>query len=385
MLKQTPFWLLIHVIRNGTMNPEKCPVRTHEVVTKLITAYNPSKDNFRLGRNDVNLSANDVKLIFSLTGGTRPFEVKLKKKEEVLFAKRNNITTGRLISKAIGEMLQSYVQEDETVKIEDTMRLVCMCLIVKLFFPTSGISISWKHVHVLEEINQIKKYDWASEIHNELMNSIKKNQHSPKEYWLCEHINMNEDDQPDHAIPRLLKWNIPSLESFIKKTVDLKKATDVNVKTDELRETDQEAEIYKMDLADVGQKKGKVEKAKKTKTKRKKKRGKRKRRRKRERNSKRKRNRKKKNKNNKAKSENYQKPLNTYSLMRNQNTAYNQQQDGGSENPEVVCAVAVDTSTKPVIEKMLKDRDVMFARTKELLSEWRDGKQKARNVERIFA
>lgn len=185
MLKQTPFWLLIHAIRNGTLDPEKCPARTNEVVAKLIAAYNPSNDNFRLDRHNVNLATSEVKLIFGLTGGTRPFEVKLKKKEEVLFAKRNNITKRTLTSKAIGEMLQRYVQDDDTVKIEDTVRLVYMYLIVKLFFPTSGISISWKHVHVLEEINQIKTYDWALEIRNELMNSIKKNQHSPKEVKGC--------------------------------------------------------------------------------------------------------------------------------------------------------------------------------------------------------
>ncbi|KAH7846968.1 hypothetical protein Vadar_020211 [Vaccinium darrowii] len=262
MLKQTPFWLLIQAIRNGTLDPEKCPVRTDEVVAKLIATYNPSNNNLRLGRKDVNLTTTEVKLVFGLTGGTRPFEVKMKKRNEVLFAKRNNISKGRLTSKAIGEMLQSYVQQDEAVKIEDTVRLVCMYLIVKLFFPTSGISISWKHVHVLENINQIKTYDWASEIRNELMNSIKKNQHSPKEvkgcilllpYWLCEHINLNEDDEPEHAIPRLLKWNIPSLESSLKKTADLKKATHINVKTDELHETDKEAEIYKIDLPDVAQ------------------------------------------------------------------------------------------------------------------------------------
>ncbi|KAH7850480.1 hypothetical protein Vadar_033655 [Vaccinium darrowii] len=133
MLKQTPFWLLIQAIRNGTLDPEKCPVRTDEVVAKLIAAYNPSNNNFRLGRKDVNLTATEVKLIFGLTGGTRPFKVKMKKRNEVLFAKRNNITKGRLTSKAIGEMLQSYVQQDEAVKIEDTVRLVCMYLIVKLF------------------------------------------------------------------------------------------------------------------------------------------------------------------------------------------------------------------------------------------------------------
>ncbi|KAF7137880.1 hypothetical protein RHSIM_Rhsim07G0128100 [Rhododendron simsii] len=118
---------------------------------------------------------------------TEPFAAKLKTREQVAFAKRHNIQQ-RLTTKAISDMLKKLVQENKTniEDVQDVARLICMFLIVKLFFPTSGIMVSWKHVDAMEDLTKMKSYNWVVEIHNEFVESIKTSQHSPKDVKGCQ-------------------------------------------------------------------------------------------------------------------------------------------------------------------------------------------------------
>ncbi|KAF7142370.1 hypothetical protein RHSIM_Rhsim05G0036100 [Rhododendron simsii] len=233
LLKQTPFWLIIDSIISRTLDADKC-IKSDTVFKKLLVAYNPETDCFTIAGKNVKLTANHVKLIFGISCGTEPFAAKLKTREQVAFAKRRNIQQ-RLTTKAISDMLKELAQENKTSieDVQDVARLVCMFLIVKLFFPTSGITVSWKHVDAMEDLTKMKSYNWAAEIHNELVESIKKSQHSPKDvkgcqlllpYWLCEHTNILEQELSEHQVPRLLKWNISTLEHALQAIPNIVKA-----------------------------------------------------------------------------------------------------------------------------------------------------------------
>ncbi|KAF7151734.1 hypothetical protein RHSIM_Rhsim02G0220500 [Rhododendron simsii] len=233
LLKQTPFWLIIDSIISRTLDADKC-IKLDTVFKKLVAAYNPETDCFTIAGKNVKLTANHVKLIFGISCGTEPFAAKLKTREQVAFAKRRNIQQ-RLTTKAISDMLKELAQENKTSieDVQDVARLVCMFLIVKLFFPTSGITVSWKHVDAMEDLTKMKSYNWAAEIHNELVESIKKSQHSPKDvkgcqlllpYWLCEHTNILEQELSEHQVPRLLKWNISTLEHALQAIPNIVKA-----------------------------------------------------------------------------------------------------------------------------------------------------------------
>ncbi|KAF7124494.1 hypothetical protein RHSIM_Rhsim12G0033500 [Rhododendron simsii] len=233
LLKQTPFWLIIDSIISRTLDADKC-IKSDTVFKKLVAAYNPETDCFTIAGKNVKLTANHVKLIFGISCGTEPFAAKLKTREQVAFAKRCNIQQ-RLTTKAISDMLKELAQENKTSieHVQDVARLVCMFLIVKLFFPTFGITVSWKHVDAMEDLTKMKSYNWAAEIHNELVESIKKSQHSPKDvkgcqlllpYWLCEHTNILEQELSEHQVPRLLKWNISTLEHALQAIPNIVKA-----------------------------------------------------------------------------------------------------------------------------------------------------------------
>ncbi|KAG5537030.1 hypothetical protein RHGRI_024465 [Rhododendron griersonianum] len=186
LLKKTPFWLIIDAIISRTLDADKC-IKSDMVLTKLVAAYNPQTDSFTIAGKNVELTANHVKLIFGISCGTDRFATKLKTREQVAFAKRHNIQQ-RLTSKAISDMLKELAQENKTniEDVQDVARLVCMFLIVKLFFPTSGITVSWKHVDAMEDLTKMKSYNWAAEIRDELVESIKKSQHSPKDVKGCQ-------------------------------------------------------------------------------------------------------------------------------------------------------------------------------------------------------
>ncbi|KAG5542064.1 hypothetical protein RHGRI_021796 [Rhododendron griersonianum] len=257
LLKKTPFWLIIDAIISRTLDADKC-IKSDMVLTKLVAAYNPQTDSFTIAGKNVKLTANHVKFIFGISCGTDRFATKLKTREQVAFAKRHNIQQ-RLTSKAISDMLKELAQENKTniEDVQDVARLVCMFLIVKLFFPTSGIIVSWKHVDAMDDLTKMKSYNWAAEIRDELVESIKKSQHSPKDvkgcqllllYWLCEHTNVLEQELSEHQVSRLLKWNISTLEDALQAIPNIVNARKIKVRVAELIETDQEQKLYTMEF-----------------------------------------------------------------------------------------------------------------------------------------
>ncbi|KAI8553516.1 hypothetical protein RHMOL_Rhmol05G0022200 [Rhododendron molle] len=257
LLKKTPFWLIIDAIISQKLDADKC-IKSDTVLTKLLAAYNSKTDYFTIAGKNVKLTANHVKLIFGISCGTERFAAKLKTRDQVAFAKRHNIQQ-RLTTKAISNMLKELAQENKTniEDVQDVARLVCMFLIVKLFFPTSGITVSWKHVDAMEDLTKMKSYNWAAKIRDELIKSIKKSQHSPKDvkgyqlllpYWLCEHINILEQELSEHQVPRLLKWNISTLEDALQGIPNILNARKIKVQVAELTETDQEHKLYKMEF-----------------------------------------------------------------------------------------------------------------------------------------
>ena len=60
-----------------------------------------------------------------------------------------------------------------------------MILCVTIFFLTSGINISWSHVALLEDFDEVKTYDWAESIREKLMSSIHKYHRQPKDVKGC--------------------------------------------------------------------------------------------------------------------------------------------------------------------------------------------------------
>ena len=88
-------------------------------------------------------------------------------------------------TKTIKELIPELKSSREKEDIQDIVRMVCMILCVTLFFPTSGINLSWSHVALLEDFDEMKTYDWAESIREKLMSSIKIYHKQPKDVKGC--------------------------------------------------------------------------------------------------------------------------------------------------------------------------------------------------------
>ncbi|XP_038684904.1 uncharacterized protein LOC120004598 [Tripterygium wilfordii] len=85
-----------------------------------------------------------------------------------------------------------------------------------LFFSTRADHIPWAFIKYIENLDNVKQYNWSKAICDNLLDSIKKNIKSPTKvtgcvtimsYWFCEHT---EVFTPVNAtiFPRFLKWDI---------------------------------------------------------------------------------------------------------------------------------------------------------------------------------
>ena len=56
---------------------------------------------------------------------------------------------------------------------------------LKLFFSISGTTVGWVFINYIEDINSMRKYNWAEAIRNTLMSSIEKYHKNPAKVTGC--------------------------------------------------------------------------------------------------------------------------------------------------------------------------------------------------------
>ena len=173
LLKQTPFWLLIDAIRNGQLTDQSCMKRDKPIMN-IIKCYNTEDKKFLIGGKKVSLTKNDIKLIFGIACGEKEIGQQKTNKSDCAFASRRQINKRRLgsarMKELIDELLNKEEQSDED--IQDVVRLICMFIWLTIFFATSGTTITWQHVDCMENISEIKDYDWAKCIADTLHESL---------------------------------------------------------------------------------------------------------------------------------------------------------------------------------------------------------------------
>ncbi|KAH7846480.1 hypothetical protein Vadar_014472 [Vaccinium darrowii] len=164
----------------------------------------------------------DVKVILGIQCGERDMELVHGSKREVDLVKRGKLKAGKVATSDIKTLVKSLVGKKNKTKqdIEDVAKLLCMFLCVTFLFSTSGNTLSWAHIQYLDDLNEMKEYDWAYEVLESLIQSIEKHRRTPRKvtgcvnlllYWFCEHTNVIETNEGEE-IPRLLKWNITDMQ-----------------------------------------------------------------------------------------------------------------------------------------------------------------------------
>lgn len=171
VLRKTPFWLVIDACRNKKLEGSVCE-KKDDFIEKIIASYS-GKGCFKIGGKIIKLVKEEVKLIFGIQCGEERMEVIYASKQDIDFVKRNKLKGAKLTATTIKKMILTKANSSRKQDVEDVARLVCMFLCVSLFFPTSGSTLSWSHVSILDDLEEMKNYDWANAILKYLLRSIK--------------------------------------------------------------------------------------------------------------------------------------------------------------------------------------------------------------------
>ncbi|KAI8572522.1 hypothetical protein RHMOL_Rhmol01G0205900 [Rhododendron molle] len=253
-LKKTPFWLLIQAIVDGKLVSDRCR-KFDGVVVKVIKSYQEGTRSFRLGNRNVELTRDDIKLIFGISCGDEDIVDRNMKKEDTELAQRLQIKEARLSTTRIRQKIKELESSKEQQDIDDVARLLCLFLCVTLFFSTTGTTANWCHVRYLDNLENVKKYDWTGAIRNYLLKSVHRNHRDLKDlkgcsvllpFWLCEHTKLL-GEKNTHTVPRLLKWDMSNLRKRLKGFESLKQLPADLVNHTKLKQTAKERKIFSIE------------------------------------------------------------------------------------------------------------------------------------------
>ncbi|KAI8021136.1 Protein MAINTENANCE OF MERISTEMS [Camellia lanceoleosa] len=217
-LRRTPFWFMFEAILENDLKSHdfrKCD----ELVFKLIQTYMPDTGCFHIGNGKLTLRDSDIRLIFGLQCGGQPLLMTPEPRPPSDFIQRRFGSESRISSKLVKTLFCDAVQGTSTRDVEEAVKLMTLYVCVKLFFSTSGESMSWTLIRIIDKLDSMKLYDWTDAIRSALQGSVKEFHRIPGKvtrcvvvllYFLCERTTLVVVDRPG-VFPRFLKWNVGTL------------------------------------------------------------------------------------------------------------------------------------------------------------------------------
>ncbi|CAL5366460.1 unnamed protein product [Camellia sinensis] len=190
----------------------------------MTTLYNKRKRSFVLGKKEMKLRSSDVKLIFGIDCREDSITTKSyarPKDFELPFYKRRCKSVKRLDGKSLTKMFQQTKKGKSTNDHQDLARVITLYLCLKLLMPTTGHTLSWSFLNYVDNLNNIKKYNWVEAIKDTLMNSMATANNNPRHvtgcvmlllYWYCEHSKLFRPSNKE-GFPRFMKWNLGKMYS----------------------------------------------------------------------------------------------------------------------------------------------------------------------------
>ncbi|CAL5361240.1 unnamed protein product [Camellia sinensis] len=222
-LQKTPFWPLINALSSTQLKASWCRCY-NSIVAEMTTLYNKRKRSFVLGKKEMKLRTSDVKLIFGIDCGEDSITTKSyarPKDFELPFYKRRCKSVKRLDGKSLTKMFQQTKKGKSTNDCQDLARVITLYLCLKLLMPTTGHTLSWSFLNYVDNLNNIKKYNWVEAIKDTLMNSMANANNNPRHvtgcvmlllYWYCEHSKLLRPSNKE-GFPRFMKWNLGKMYS----------------------------------------------------------------------------------------------------------------------------------------------------------------------------
>lgn len=239
-LRRTPFWAMINSIRKHNLSPnayKKCD----ETVFRILQTYNVADEKFYIGGEGVPLRRSDIQLVFGIQCGVDQLDLAHGSRPPSDFIQRRCNIVGRISCKKIKELLDDAVQGDSRNDEEDVAKLLSLYICAKLFFTTTGESIGWAFVRVIDKLSTVQLYDWAAAIRAALIASLNEFHDRPERvtgcvvvllFFICEHTNLIEPARRN-VLPRFCRWNIANLTTKMKE-VDLSSGRQFEVRCGKL-------------------------------------------------------------------------------------------------------------------------------------------------------
>ncbi|GMP95036.1 hypothetical protein CsSME_00044248 [Camellia sinensis var. sinensis] len=122
-----------------------------------------------IGGKHIELTSIDIQLIFGIHGGKQSLDVLHGPRLPTDFIQRRCPNIARINLKTIKELLMDALLGNTSQDHQDVTNVLCLYLCGKLFFTTSGETVGWGFVRVVEDLENMKAYDWAGTIYTTLM------------------------------------------------------------------------------------------------------------------------------------------------------------------------------------------------------------------------
>ncbi|CAL5336695.1 unnamed protein product [Camellia sinensis] len=222
-LQKIPFWPLINALSSTQLKASWCRCY-NSIVTEMTTLYNKRKRSFVLGKKEMKLRSSDVKLIFGIDCGKDSITTKSyarPKDFELPFYKQRCKSVKRLDGKSLTKMFQQTKKGKSTNDRQDLARVITLYLCLKLLMPTTGHTLSWSFLNYVDNLNNIKKYNWVEAIKDTLLNSMANANNNPRHVtgcvmlllcWYCEHSKLLRPSNKE-GFSRFMKWNLGKMYS----------------------------------------------------------------------------------------------------------------------------------------------------------------------------
>ncbi|CAL5325965.1 unnamed protein product [Camellia sinensis] len=155
-----------------------------------------------------------------------------------------------MTSASIQKLIMKLLRSNNNKDVEDVVRLVCLLVCLLLLYPGIGTTIGWGFMKYLENIDEMKSYDWCGAAKQHLTRSIARNINQIERvcgcviillHWICEHAKIIKPNDKN-PIPRFTRWSITHLGQQLAKSSlhDLKHIEESN-----LKDIIEEQNIYK--------------------------------------------------------------------------------------------------------------------------------------------
>ncbi|CAL5392707.1 unnamed protein product [Camellia sinensis] len=225
VLRKTPFSLLVDTLSENKVK-RKDSIKYDDVVAKILQTYQMDGTTFEIARKKLKLKRNDFKLIFGIACGQKKMNLAYRRKNEVAMVQRRKITESRMTSASIQKLITKLLRSNNNEDVEDVVRLVCLLVCLLLLYPGTGTTIGWGFMKYLENIDEMKSYDWCGAAKQYLTRSIARNINQIDRvcgcmiillYWICEYAKIIKPNDKN-PIPRFARWNITHLGEQLAKS-----------------------------------------------------------------------------------------------------------------------------------------------------------------------